>query len=97
MYRLSGGGVKALIDLGRVLWAPDDPANEGGNWHLARSDDPGGDYVARWNFWVAANRDVLNGSYVLTFKVIDEPSLRGIQQQDVDTAARLVKSTFMIP
>jgi Ricin-type beta-trefoil lectin domain-like len=89
--RIKSRGMRAVIDLGRVLWCPQDPSNPFGAWHLCNSSET--DYVTRWNQWVSMNSSVLNGNYVLAFSVITEPSLRSISTADVETAVALVKQT----
>lgn len=90
--RVRSKGMRVVIDLGRVLWCPEDPANPFGNWHLCRSSEV--DYFTRWNQWVTMNAPVLNSTHVLSFSVITEPSLRGISTADVETAVALVKQTY---
>src|SRR5215510_10217809 len=45
--RLRNNGLRAIIDLGKVLWCPQDPNNLGGVWHLCNYPDV--NYVDRWN------------------------------------------------
>jgi hypothetical protein len=92
LVRLRSYGHRAIIDLGKVLWCPDDPNNPFGAWHLCRDTEV--NYTQRWNDWKWANRDVLTGDYVLAFSVITEPVLRSISTADVETAVGLVKQTF---
>ncbi|HEX7315768.1 MAG TPA: hypothetical protein VF297_17755 [Pyrinomonadaceae bacterium] len=94
---LKGKGMRAVIDLGRVLWCPADANNPlFTTWHLCTTADaPGGkDYVTRWNTWVNTNYQYLNSTYVLAFSVITEHTQRGIPVTDVQTATSLVKQTY---
>lgn len=94
---LKGKGMRAVIDLGRVLWCPADASNPlFTTWHLCTTADaPGGkDYVARWNTWVNTNYQYLNSTYVIAFSVITEHTQRGIPVTDVQTATSLVKQTY---
>lgn len=91
---LNGKGMRAVIDLGRVLWCQNNPNDPYfGGWHLCRDEDsPGGNYVARWNAWVSAHPGYLNSTYVLGFSVMTEHTLRGVPVGDVETATALVKN-----
>lgn len=89
--RIKSKGMRAVIDLGRVLWCPQDPADPFGPWHLCSTAELS--YNTRWNQWVSMNSSVLNDAHVLAFSVIAEPSLRGISTIDVETAVELVKLT----
>lgn len=92
---LKSKGMRGVIDLGRVLWCPDNAANPYGGWHLCTTSDPGGgNYVTRWNAWVNTNYGYLNSNYVLAFSVITEHTLRGIPVTDVQAATSLVKQTY---
>lgn len=94
---LKGKGMRAVIDLGRVLWCPADASNPlFTTWHLCTTADaPGGkNYVTRWNTWVNTNYQYLNSTYVLAFSVITEHTQRGIPVTDVQTATSLVKQTY---
>jgi hypothetical protein len=99
LTRIHNYGLRAIIDLGKVLWCPAQvfpgtcPGYSG--WHLCGTQ--GGteaSYITRWNDWVSANSSVLNSSYVLSFSVITESQLLGIPNSDVERAVALVKQTF---
>ena len=92
LVRLRNNGHRAIIDLGKVLWCPQDPANPFGAWHLCTNSEV--NYIDRWNNWKWVHRDVLTGDYVLAFSVITEPALRSISTADVETAVALVKQAF---
>ena len=91
--RVRNNGMRTVIDLGRVLWCPEDERNPFGQWHLCFYVSEV-NYWNRWNNWVAMNGSVLNSNYVLAFSVITEPTLRGISTADVERAVALVKQTF---
>jgi len=99
LTRIRNNGMRAIIDLGKVLWCPTQvfpgtcPGYSG--WHLCGNQ--GGteaSYITRWNQWVAANSSVLNSTYVVAFSVITESVLLGIPNADVERAVALVKQTF---
>lgn len=75
-------GLKALIDLGKLLWCPAHNYQ-----HLCP------DYLQRWAQWQQTNGSVINSANVLAFGVLDEPFGRDAMG-DYDTAASLVKSTY---
>ncbi|HET9212786.1 MAG TPA: hypothetical protein VFR03_20435 [Thermoanaerobaculia bacterium] len=77
-------GLKALIDLGKVLWCP---GTDNTYQHLCP------DYLQRWSQWQQTNSSVINSTNVLAFGVLDEPFSRDAMG-DYDTAANLVKSTY---
>lgn len=88
-------GLKAVIDLGQVLWCPDDPNNLYLTWHLCSDPYLEGTYTDRWNYWVAINSSfTLNSNNVLAFSVMTEQTSRGISVADLQTATALVKQTF---
>jgi hypothetical protein len=75
-------GLKALIDLGKLLWCPADNYQ-----HLCP------DYLQRWTQWQQINGDIINSANVLAFSVLDEPFGRNAVG-DYDTATSLVKNTY---
>lgn len=90
--RVRNNGMRVVIDLGKVLWCPQDPNNPFGAWHLCNNSEV--NYTTRWYNWISMNGSVLNGNYVLAFSVITEPALRSISTADVETAVALVKQTY---
>lgn len=91
---IRNSGMRAVIDLGAVLWCQDDPANPYGGWHLCSSLYGEISAAQRWDTWTAMNASVLNSSAVLAFSVITEQTLRGIPVQDVQMATSLVKQRY---
>src|ERR1051325_6279773 len=65
-------GMRAVIDLGGVLWCPDDPNNGFGTYHLCSESRGDVGYIARWNAWTTMNSSVLNSSNILAFSIITE-------------------------
>jgi hypothetical protein len=91
---VKNSGLKAVIDLGQVLWCPDDPNNPSTTWHLCRDPYLEGTYTNRWEYWLRYNYAYLNSNNVLAFTVMTEETMRGISVYDLQTAAALVKQTF---
>lgn len=89
LTRIRNNGLRAVIDLGRVLWCP----GAGDTWHLCSMPFER-DYVTRWNDWKLMNGSLLNSNYVLAFSVITEPTLRQIPTADVEAAIALVKQSY---
>ena len=87
-------GMRAVIDLGDVLWCRDDPNNDFGTWHLCSESRGDLSYITRWNAWVSMNTSVLNSSNVLAFSIITEQTLRAIPVADIQTATSLVKQRY---
>jgi len=87
-------GMRAIIDLGDVLWCRDDPNNGYGTWHLCSASRGDQSYIARWNAWVSMNSTVLNSSNVLAFCIITEQTLRAIPVADIQAATSLVKQQY---
>jgi hypothetical protein len=79
-------GMRAVIDLGDVLWCRDDPNNGFGTWHLCSESRGDLGYIARWNDWTSMNSSVLNSNNVLAFSIITEQTLRAIPVADIQTA-----------
>src|SRR5215208_6940222 len=80
--RVRNNGMRVVIDLGKVLWCPQDPNNPFGAYHLCENSEV--HYTTRWCNWIWMNSSVLNSDYVLAFSVITEPTLRGISKADVE-------------
>src|SRR5262249_43738226 len=78
-------GVKAFIDLGKVLWCSTDNY---GHAYLCP------DYNSRWQLWVQTNSSVLNPGHVAGFNILSEGILYGIPRTDIETAAHLVKTYY---
>jgi len=87
-------GMRAVIDLGRVLWCQDDPTNAFGTWHLCSESRGDASYIARWNDWTSMNSSVLNSSNILAFSIITEQTLRAIPVADIQAATSLVKQRY---
>ena len=87
-------GMRAVIDLGDVLWCRDDPNNSFGAWHLCSESRGDQSYIARWNAWTSMNSSVLNSSNILAFGIITEQTLRSIPVADIQTATSLVKQRY---
>ena len=85
-------GMRAVIDLGQVLWCPRAPSASGPDYHLCTSAETS--YTTRWDQWRTMNSAFLNGNYVLAFSVITEPALRNIPIQEVEAAVALVKRDY---
>lgn len=78
---LAAHNMKAIVELGRLLWCGD-----------YRELCP--DYVTRWNTWKAANAGVLTTEKVLAFVVRDEPFTAGANITSYEAAAAMVKRDF---
>jgi hypothetical protein len=89
-------GMRAVIDLGDVLWCRDDPNNGYGTWHLCSESRGDLSYITRWNAWTSMNSSVLNSSNVLAFSIITEQTLRTIPVADIQAATSLVKQAYPI-
>jgi|GEM_PF-2817221 len=87
-------GMRAVIDLGDVLWCRDDPNNGYGTWHLCSESRGDLGYIARWNAWTSMNSSVLNSSNILAFSIITEQTLRAIPVADIQAATSLVKQRY---
>jgi hypothetical protein len=77
-------GIKAVIDLGKVLWCDYD----GTGRYLSIC----GDWVGRWSQWKAFNASILTPDQVLAFSIRDEPFNYNVSMYDFEQAAALVKS-----
>jgi len=95
---LHNNGMRAIIDLGRVLWCTDsDPNDFNAKWYLCP------DYQARWNQWTTDNPKVLDPAYVLAYSVMTEPTKRAVNGDvaamaaAMDEAACFLKSAVTIP
>jgi hypothetical protein len=77
---LSQKGLKATIDLGKVLWC-------GTRYTTLCSD-----YVARWNAWKVTNAGILAADKVLAFAIRDEPFLNHANIAGYELAAHMVKT-----
>ncbi len=84
--------MRAIIDLGQVLWCPRAPGASGPDYHLCTSAETS--YTTRWDQWRTMNSAFLNGNNVLAFSVITEPALRNIPIQEVEAAVALVKRDY---
>jgi len=87
-------GMRAVIDLGGVLWCPDDPNNGFGTYHLCSESRGDVGYITRWNTWTSMNSSVLNSSNILAFSIITEQTIRAIPVTDIQTATSLVKQRY---
>lgn len=87
-------GMRAIIDLGDVLWCRDDPNNGYGAWHLCSESRGDQSYIVRWNAWTSMNSAVLNSSNILAFSIITEQTLRTIPVADIQAATSLVKQRY---
>jgi len=81
---MSPYGIKALIDLGLVLWRDD-----GSGQYMLYSD-----FAQRLSTWHQNNADVLTPDRVLAFSVRDEPFRYDVDMATYDYLAQLVKSHF---
>jgi len=79
---MSVHGMKAVVDLGQLLWY-------GPNYTNLYFD-----YVARWNSWKQANASVLTSDRVLAFIIRDEPFTSGVNMASYQAAAAMVKQDF---
>ena len=79
---MSAHNLKAVVDLGQLLWAAP------GYTELYP------DYVARWNTWKAANASALTSGKVIAFIVHDEPFTTGANISQYQAAAAMVKQDF---
>lgn len=98
LTNLHNQGMRAVIDLGRVLWCTDsDPNDFEAKWYLCP------DYQARWQQWTAQNPLVLDSGYVAAYSVMTEPTKRAVNGDvtamaaAMDEAACYLKSTATIP
>jgi hypothetical protein len=98
LITLHNNGMRAIIDLGRVLWCADRDENDfDAKWSLCP------DYQARWQLWTSQNPLVLDSNYVLAYSVMTEPTKRAVNGNTaamaaaMDEAACYVKSTSTIP
>ncbi|MFL6234431.1 MAG: hypothetical protein ACJ76N_14965 [Thermoanaerobaculia bacterium] len=79
---MSQKGIKATIDLGKVLWC-------GSNYTYLC-----GDYVSRWTTWKQTNASILTADKVLAFAIRDQPFFNRVSIGSYETAARMVKADF---
>jgi hypothetical protein len=79
---MSQKGIKATIDLGKVLWC-------GSSYTSLCSD-----YVSRWTTWKQTNASILTSDKVLAFAIRDQPFFNRVNIAQYETAARLVKADF---
>lgn len=79
---MSQRGIKATIDLGKVLWC-------GSSYTYLC-----GDYASRWNTWKQVNASILTSDKVLAFAIRDQPFFNGAHIPSYETAARMVKTDF---
>jgi hypothetical protein len=86
--------MRAVIDLGNVLWCQDDPNNSYGTWHLCSESLGDQSYIARWNDWTSMNGSVLDSSNILAFSIITEQISRGIPAADIQAATSVVKQRY---
>jgi hypothetical protein len=98
LITLHNNGMRAIIDLGRVLWCADrDESDFNAKWFLCP------DYQARWQQWTSQNPLVLNSNYVLAYSIMTESTMRAVNGNvaamvaDMNAAACYVKSTSTIP
>jgi hypothetical protein len=93
--RVKNNGMRSLIDLGRVLWCPEQSMPLSSDlWHLCGRQGREVDYISRWYSWVSMNSSVLNSNYVLAFSVMTEHTKRQVPTADVEAAIALVKQSF---
>jgi hypothetical protein len=81
---LSQRGMKATIDLGKVLWCDYDASG------LYR--DLCWDWSQRWTTWKAQNASILTSSKVIALVVRDEPFNYNVNMYDFEVAAARVKA-----
>lgn len=79
---MSQKGIKATIDLGKVLWC-------GTSYTYLCSD-----YQTRWNTWKTTNASILTSDKVLAFAIRDEPFFNKVNIPGYETAAQMVKTDF---
>jgi len=79
---LGAHGMKAVVELGKLLWAP--------TAYIGLY----GDYVARWNTWKAANASALTSDKVIAFIIRDEPFSASVNMVQYQWAAAMVKADF---
>jgi hypothetical protein len=77
-------GVKAVIDLGKVLWCDYDSSNRY-LWIC-------GDWAQRWKDWKDFNITILTPDKVIAFAIRDEPFNYNVNMNDFEQAAARVKS-----
>jgi hypothetical protein len=80
-------GIKAMIDLGNVLWCDISP-DHSQNYQLC------GNWQWRWATWTQNNAAVLTPDKVVAFAVRDEPFRWDVDGADYDMVSQVVKSTF---
>ncbi|HJQ37377.1 MAG TPA: hypothetical protein VKB93_09580 [Thermoanaerobaculia bacterium] len=83
---LAQRGIKATIDLGRVLYCDYDASL---HFHQRCND-----WETRWSQWKAFNAGILSSDKVLGFTVLDEPFSRGVDMAQHDQVVQRVKSDF---
>ena len=81
---LSQRGMKATIDLGKVLWCDYDASG------LYR--DLCWDWVQRWTTWKSVNASILTSSKVIALVVRDEPFNYNVDMYSFEQAAARVKA-----
>lgn len=80
---LSQRNLKAIVELGKLLWYPND------GYRTLHSD-----YTARWNTWKTANQYALTSGKVLGFIVRDEPMHNRVNAYHWEAAAKLIRRDF---
>lgn len=83
--RIAGRDMKAIIELGKLLWAP-------GSNSTYRSLYP--DFRTRWNTWRSYNASILSSDKIIAFLVRDEPFLNQVNMDSYEVAAQMVKQDF---
>lgn len=81
---LSSHGMKAVIDLGKVLWCDYD----NNNTYLWICND----WQWRWSTWKAFNANVLTPDKIIALGIRDEPFNHNLNMYDLEQAAARVKS-----
>jgi hypothetical protein len=77
-------GIKAVIDLGKVLWCDYD----GTGRYLSLCSD----WAQRWSQWKTSNASILTPDKILAFSIRDEPFNFNTNMNDFEQAAARVKS-----
>ncbi len=83
---LSEKGLKAIVDLGLVLWCD---YGGGGSYQYLCSD-----WAQRWATWKQNNAGILTSAKVLAFAIHDEPFNNRVLMTDYETATQRVKADF---
>lgn len=89
LARLRDLGMRGLLSIEAVLFDHQpDPTSPSGSRLFLRSD-----HEARWRLFEAANRHVLNGSFVAAIYLADEPTWNGLRPTEFARAANLMQKS----